>query len=68
MSMPALGLIILTLAGLAMAQVATKVPPEKLAKTYRYELVLSPLEESKLPPAAPDAHRLRNAFVQKWGF
>jgi hypothetical protein len=65
--MRALGLVILTLAGLAMAQVATKVPPEKLAKAYRYELVLSPLEESKLPPAAPDADRLRNVFVQKMG-
>jgi len=65
--MRASGLVIMTLCGLAVAQVATKVPPEKLSKTYRYELVLSPLEETKLPPAAPDAHRLRNAFVQKMG-
>jgi len=57
----------MTLSGLAVAQVATKVPPEKLAKTYRYELVLSPLEEGKLLPAAPDVHRVRNAFVQKMG-
>jgi len=55
------------LIGLAAAQVATKVPPEKLAKAYQYELLLEPLEETKLPPPPPDWQVVRKAFVEKMG-
>ena len=55
------------LVGLAMAQVATQVPPEKLAKAYQYELLLEPLEETKLPPPPPDWQVVRKAFVEKMG-
>ncbi len=55
------------LTGLAAAQVTTQVPPEKLAKAYRYELLLEPLEETKLPPPPPDWQRVRKAFLEKQG-
>ncbi len=55
------------LTGLAAAQVATQIPPEEVAKAYRYELLLEPLEETKLPPPPPDGHMVRKAFLEKQG-
>ncbi len=55
------------LTGLAAAQVATQIPPEEVTKAYRYELLLEPLEETKLPPPPPDWQGVRRAFVEKQG-
>lgn len=55
------------LTGLSLAQVATQAPSGKLTKAYRYELVLTSIDEQKLSPSAPPADRVREAFVQKMG-
>ncbi len=60
-------LFTLLLAGLAWAQGVAQATPEKLHKAYRYELIVGPLEEMKLPPPPPEAGRVRQAFVEKQG-